>query len=261
MNSETTSRRTLGSVDNAALLLELLSDGPAYQQLTELAKRSGCSPATVHRTLQSLLDVGLVEQSPDSSRYSLGPQIVRLSQRYLMRLPVVQAIAPYLVELRNTTKATLKVALLHRGWAMYVDHIDGESMRVGMHRLLYRMRPAFETAAGRVLLAHASSSAWDEAIDVAVAHSSSRNYDISPQTYTQEDRAAWARSPYLMLDEPQSPDFLEVAVPVTDQRNRVLASLAASDQRETFGEMTLKNRIIPQLTRAAYAVGQTVAPR
>src|SRR3990170_1994509 len=33
-------RGTLGTVRNAVLLLDLLSDGPAYQQLTDLAERS-----------------------------------------------------------------------------------------------------------------------------------------------------------------------------------------------------------------------------
>lgn len=259
MSSEATTSRTLGSVGNAALLLDLLSVGPAYQQLTELAKKSGLSPSTVHRTLQSLLDAGLVEQSPDSLRYSLGPEIVRLSQRYLIRLPAVQVAAPYLVELRDLTKATIKIALLVRGWAVYVDHVEGENMRVGTSRALYRVRPAFETAAGRVLLARASLDAWEEAVDAAAAQSFAHQ-GLDPRDYTQEDRAAWARAPYLVLNEPQSPGVLEVAVPIIDQRDRVLASLSASARRESFVEETITDWIVPQLLRAAYAVGQAVAP-
>ncbi|MGH8896612.1 MAG: IclR family transcriptional regulator [Egibacteraceae bacterium] len=260
MGSKAVTRRTLGSVDKAALLLDLLSVGPAYQQLTELAKRSDLATPTVHRTLQSLLSAGLVEQSPDSSRYSLGPGLVRLSQRYLIRLPVVQAVAPYLVELRNATKATTKIALLEHGWVVYVDHIDGEN--VGMYRALHRSRPAFETAAGRILLAHATLDAWEEAIAAAVAEGPPHR-GIDPQDYqgyTQEDRAAWARSPYLVLDEPQALGFGEVAVPVIDQRDRVLASLSASDRHEAFTDETLTDLIVPQLLRAAYAVGQAVVP-
>ncbi|MPZ95851.1 MAG: helix-turn-helix domain-containing protein, partial [Propionibacteriales bacterium] len=44
-------RGTLGTVRNAVLLLDLLTDGPAYQQLTDLADRSGLSVPTVHRLL------------------------------------------------------------------------------------------------------------------------------------------------------------------------------------------------------------------
>jgi len=49
------SRGTLGTVRNAVLLLDLLTDGPAFQQLTDLADRSGLSIPTVHRLLRSLV--------------------------------------------------------------------------------------------------------------------------------------------------------------------------------------------------------------
>jgi hypothetical protein len=44
---------SLGTVRNAVLLLQLLGEGPAYQQLTDLAERSGLSLPTVHRLLRS----------------------------------------------------------------------------------------------------------------------------------------------------------------------------------------------------------------
>src|SRR5438477_251813 len=47
-------RGTLGTVRNATLLLSLLAEGPAYNQLTDLAERSAMSLPTVHRLLRSL---------------------------------------------------------------------------------------------------------------------------------------------------------------------------------------------------------------
>ncbi len=89
-------RGTLGTVRNATQLLSLLAEGPAYNQLTDLAERSGMSLPTVHRLLRSLALAGLVEQDPRSLRYSLGPEIVRLSERYLDRLPILRTLSPYL---------------------------------------------------------------------------------------------------------------------------------------------------------------------
>src|SRR3990170_6555507 len=74
-------RGTLGTVRNAVLLLDLLSEGPAYQQLTDLAERSELSVPTVHRLLRSLVLAGIVEQDPRSSRYGLGPELTRLSHQ------------------------------------------------------------------------------------------------------------------------------------------------------------------------------------
>ena len=87
-------RGGLGTVSNAVLLLDLLSRGPAYQQLTDLAERSDLSVPTVHRLLRSLVLADLVEQDPRSSRYGLGPELTRLSHQYLARLPILGSLAP-----------------------------------------------------------------------------------------------------------------------------------------------------------------------
>ena len=138
-------RGTLGTVRNATLLLSLLAEGPAYNQLTDLAERSGMSLPTVHRLLRSLALAGLVEQDPRSLRYGLGPEIVRLSERYLDRLPTLRALSPYLRELRDTTKTTILVALLVRTSIIYVDRVDGEE-GAGVFRESHRVHQALDTA-------------------------------------------------------------------------------------------------------------------
>src|SRR3712207_6393308 len=126
MTSDATPPGTLGTIRNAGLLLELLSTRPLHQQLRDLAARSGLTLPTVHRLLRSLTRLGLVSQDPITHGYALGPELVRMSESYLSRLPVVQALAPYLFELRNSTKATVQVALLVGAQVVYVDRVDGE---------------------------------------------------------------------------------------------------------------------------------------
>src|SRR5437879_11729605 len=156
-------RGTLGTVRNATLLLSLLAEGPAYNQLTDLAERSGMSLPTVHRLLRSLALAGLVEQDPRSLRYSRGRAIVRLSERYLDRLPTLRALSPYLGELRDTTKTTILVALLVRTSIIYVDRVDGEE-GAGVFRESHRVHDALDTAAGRLLLARGRRGDWAEAL-------------------------------------------------------------------------------------------------
>jgi IclR family acetate operon transcriptional repressor len=243
-------------VRNATVLLQLLSSGPAFQQLTELAKQSGMSLPTVHRLLKSMAKAGLVEQHSQSARYSLGPELVRLSERYLGRHPVVSTLAPYLVDLRNATKATILVALLVRGSVVYVDRIDGEDVG-GVYRTSHRVHSAFETAGGRVLLARSSPGAWDEAIEVAAA-AGIMPAGRCPHEYTKAQRAEWAMQEYLALPDPQLPDFTEFAVPVVDQHNEVRAALSAMVTAEALTDGTLTQRVTRQLIRAASAVRQAM---
>jgi IclR family acetate operon transcriptional repressor len=243
--SEPEARGTLGTVRNAALLLTLLSEGPAYQQLTDLAERSGLSVPTVHRLLRSLVLAGLVEQDPASSRYGLGPELVRLSHRYLARLPVLSALAPYLVPLRDAVQATVHIAVLVRAEVVYVDRVD--STDGGLYRQPHRVHAALATAAGRLLIARADDDAWKQALQ-----------DATPeQRRTAESaRDEWRGAQRLRSDDADPSMQPELAVPVCDARQAAVGALAATLPPDLTGRQL--EDLAAQLTRAAKAAGRTL---
>ena len=238
-------RGTLGTVRNATLLLSLLAEGPAFNQLTDLAERSGMSLPTVHRLLRSLALAGLVEQDPRSLRYSLGPEIVRLSERYLDRLPILRTVSPYLRELRDTTKTTILVALLVRTSIIYVDRVDGEEGR-GVFRESHRVHDALDTPAGRLLLARAAPEVWAEAVE-------------GRSRPSNRDRRMWSEAPFLLLGPDGDRPMAEVAVPVLDGAGQPRAALCARGDPAAFSDEVLKNDVAPQLVRAARAAGRAMA--
>ena len=237
-------RGTLGTVRNAVLLLDLLTDGPAYQQLTDLAERSGLSVPTVHRLLRSLVLADLVEQDPGSSRYSLGPEVARLSQRYLGRLPILGALSPYLVSLRDALGATVHVAVLVRTSVVYVDRVDAADG--GPYRDSHRVSDALTTPAGRLLAANAPDDVWHRCVE-----SSTEPFDDS----TDALRKQWSSAPYLVETSPGLDGPGEVAVPVTDASGRLLAALAATVGP---GSTDRVEGMAAQLRRAATAAGRTL---
>lgn len=237
-------RGTLGTVRNAVLLLDLLSDGPAYQHLNDLAERSGLSVATVHRLLRSLVLADLAEQDPRSSRYGLGPGVTRLSERYLGRLPVLGALAPYLVRLRDATGLTVQVALLVRGTAVYVDRVDGPDS--GLYRDAHRVRPALATAAGRVLAAGADAGEWSQALDTAEAEL---------RELADKERDAWRLAPYLYIPG-EAADAAELAVGVPGGGGRGSAALAATVDADLTVEQA--EALARHLIQAAAAAGRTL---
>src|SRR2546428_363064 len=71
------------SVDRAARILKALAGGPGRLGVSELSARLGLAKGTVHGLLRTLQDHGLVEQHADSDKYQLGPELLKLSNRYL----------------------------------------------------------------------------------------------------------------------------------------------------------------------------------
>ena len=244
MTDTAESRGTLGTVRNAALLLDLLTDGPAYQHLTALAERSGMSVPTVHRLLRSLVLADLVEQDSRTARYSLGPEVTRLSQRYLGRLPILGALAPYLVSLRDQLGATVHVAVLVRESVVYVDRVDAADG--GPYRDSHRVGPALSTASGRLLAARAGDKSWARCLAAWP----------DPEDDPAALRSTWASASRLVSPEVASGAGGEVAVPVLDAAGAPVAALAATVAALTppdhIAEMAL------HLTRAAGAAGRTL---
>lgn len=242
---ESRARGTLGTVRNAMLLLELLSEGPAYRQLSELAEASGLSLPTVHRLLRSLVLAQLVEQEERTSRYGLGPELTRLSQRYLARLPILGALSPYLVPLRNQIGATIHVAILVRGSVVYVDRIDSDDS--GLYRGAQRTEPALESAAGRVLASRSDEENWNLALD---------RVDEVAGKDALDKRDEWANAPSLMVSGLTLMLPQEVAVPVLDGMGRTAAALAAS--LPVGADQARIDTVVTHLTHVASAAGRTL---
>jgi IclR family transcriptional regulator, acetate operon repressor len=232
-------RGTLGTVRNAGVLLDLLSEGPAYRQLSDLAERSRLSLPTVHRLLRSLVAAGLVEQDPRSSRYGLGPELVRLSERYLERLPLLQTIHPYLIDLRNRTAATLLLARRVRNTVVYLERIEGG--HTGQLQRARRTFPVTATAAGRVLIGRAGSEAW-------------KQLDCGDDGPDLAELQRWAQADHVVtaVDAPRGHE--EVAVPIFASDDTAMGALAARGGPPEFTGEQLVEAVLPELQQTAELV-------
>lgn len=235
-------RGTLGTVHNAASLLRLMSEGPAHQQLTDLADRSEMSLATVHRLLRSLTAAGLAEQDPRSSRYGLGPELVRLAECYLSRHPVLTVGAPYLVELRNATGTTVQVATLLGEELVLLDRIDGQDAG-GVYRDARRVHDPTASALGRVLLAH-DDDAWKRVSDQA--------------GFAAEDRDRW-RDSEVLVHVPASPaEQADVAAPVRDHEGAAAVAIGVHAPSGVDTETALREQVGPLVARAATTIARAL---
>lgn len=238
---EADSRGSLGTIRNAVALLHLLAEGPAHHQLTDLAERSGLSLPTVHRLLRSLSLAGLVEQDSRSARYGLGPELVRLSQRYLGRLPVLAAISPYLAPVRDVLGVSVHVVLHTRGWATYVDRAEGADG--SLYREPHRVAPALRTAPGRLLAARCDDAGWDLALAQVTE---------TERAEALAGRPEWRQAAHLALPDPHQ-GTVEVAVPILDLAGAASAALVAS-----VADDDGVGKALTHLSRAAQAAGRTL---
>ena len=102
-------------MSSAAKTLELLSffstarPEIGLSQMCRLARRD---KATTHRHLQALEEAGLLEQSPLTRQYRLGPKLLQLAQTREATVPRKQAVMEPLAALAQATGETSHVTVL-----------------------------------------------------------------------------------------------------------------------------------------------------
>ncbi|WP_078960244.1 IclR family transcriptional regulator [Streptomyces sp. NRRL WC-3618] len=110
---------TVQSVQRAARILhELATAGPRLG-VTDLADRIGVSRPTAHALLRTLEAEGLVRQEKETSKYLLGPALLRLGNSFLETQ-----------ELRSRSVAWADTLAERIGEAVWVAVLDGR-LRTG----------------------------------------------------------------------------------------------------------------------------------
>jgi DNA-binding IclR family transcriptional regulator len=80
--------------------------------LSELATRLDLAPSTVHGIVRSLVEHGMVVQERGSSRYQLGPAVLRLGNVYLDTLELRSKAIPWAEDLARRTGLAVRTGVL-----------------------------------------------------------------------------------------------------------------------------------------------------
>lgn len=98
------------SIDRAARILASLQ-GARHLGITELSSILQLPPSTVHGLVKSLQEHGLVAKEPGTSRYMLGPALLKLSNVYLDTLDVRARAMRWTGELARRTGLATRLAV------------------------------------------------------------------------------------------------------------------------------------------------------
>jgi len=99
------------SIDRAIRVLTALQ-GTRRMSLSELAERLELAPSTAHGIVRSLVEHGMVVQERGSSRYQLGPAVLRLGNVYLDTLELRSRAIPWAEDLARRTGLAVRTGVL-----------------------------------------------------------------------------------------------------------------------------------------------------
>lgn len=214
------------SIFRAFSIVEYLARCNDWVGLRTLARDLDFDPATSHRFLTSLKDMGYVQQHPEDSRYRLTLKFAWLGSRALGQLQLPTIARPLMEHLTTVANETTHLAILDKDQIMYVEKIDNRQAmqmrsRVGSRGCLH------STSVGKACLAFLP----DDEREATLAHlplpALTKNTITTLDKLCQELETTRKRG-YAVDDEENEIGIRCVGAPVFDHSDHIAGAVSIS---------------------------------
>lgn len=224
------------------------------QTLSEVAARTGLSPATARRCLWTLERLGYV--ASNGRFFMLRPKVVSLGSAFLESGRIEEVIQPILRDIVAESGDSASLGVLENNDVLYVANFSARRF-VRLTAGVGSRFPAYAVSMGRILLAALPEEQLERYLTTA---------DLVPLTpLTVTDRKALRRliskarrDGYIIVRDELEEGLAAVAVPVRLKSGRTVAALNCSSlTRRLDNDDTLQERV-GLLQRAAHRVSEAV---
>ena len=197
--------------------------GEARPKLTiaEAAKLTELDRATVRRCLLTLADLGYADY--DGKFFALTPKVLRLGHAYLSATPLPLVIQPYLDQLSEKAGQSASASVLDGTEIVYIAR--AAQKRVMSINLSPGSRlPAYCASMGRALLASLPEAEARGILDRSELKANTPVTKTDPDALMEELRLVRAQG-YAIIDQELELGLCSIAVPVENDRGRVVAAI------------------------------------
>lgn len=218
--------------------------------LSEIAARTGFSPATARRSLITLQDLGYVGMH--GKRYMLCAKVLSLGAAFASSMNLKDVADSFLRDVSRAFQETSSLAVREGTDALYVAHVPIDRDIRFRARVGYRL-PLYATSLGRVLMA------WcDERERAAyLSHAPFRRYTSRTICEAEALDAEWAKvraQGYATAWEQLEYGVVSISVPVRDGDGNVVAAINCSTGLSRVEEADFAPSHLPVLTEAAQKI-------
>jgi DNA-binding IclR family transcriptional regulator len=124
--------------------------------VTQLAKELGMPKSSIHRLLQTLREIGFVEKSESTQRYTINPDIFEFVHGLATQFGRNLRLEKHLQKVATRLGCSVYLSMLgaRETYVVCAAGNEGGTTRLGSHSL------AYATSAGKVLVAHLPEESW-----------------------------------------------------------------------------------------------------
>lgn len=241
--------------ENAAAVLKVFAVLESLAEtrrapLAEIAQRAMTSKTTAHRLLQTMVDLGYVEQEPETDRYGLTLKLFGLGARVLRgQEDLLKCCDREMGRLSRATGESINLGVMDDmdQRVAYIHKYDS-AYGLSMQSTLGKRNPLHSTSLGKALLAFRDRAEIDERLAAMDLRKLAPRTITDPDALRAELDATRARGYAEEIEESEA-GVRCMAVPVMDHAGRSVAAISIAFPLIRFDE-TRKSEYVALLLEA-----------
>lgn len=239
------------TADKVLDVLLLFKESRPELTVDEVSDLIGAPRSTTYRYVRTLRDKGFLEKTP-AGVLRLGPRLVELGRVARSKSDISDVALPVMEEIAQQTRETVLLTRLAGHSAVCLERIEGpQTIRITFE--LGQIRPLHAGASSKILLAFVDEDVWDEYISPPLERFT-ENTVTDPDTLKQQLRDI-RRQGYCMSDSEVDAGARAVAVPILDERDRLIAGLSTAGPAFRMDSATIERHV--EILRAGIATIRT----
>jgi IclR family pca regulon transcriptional regulator len=235
-------------------VLEAFSADAAEMTLSEVAQRTGLSPATVRRSLLTFERLGYVTRN--GRRFLLTARVLGLGAAYARSMNLRDVAHQHLTGLVTAFDDAASMTILDRNDVVYIAHVPPQRGSLVRHHVGARL-PAHATSTGHVLLAQLDAAALEAYLAQApFPRFTSRTPVQAEQVRKAVDAAR--RHGHAVVQDTVEYGAVAIAVPVHDGQGRVVAAINSSSDSARTDAVAIRQQRLTVLQDTAALISETL---
>jgi IclR family pca regulon transcriptional regulator len=231
------------------------SDAPELTH-ARIAERTGLTRANVRRVLLTLMELGYVEQ--EGKVFRLRPGILDLGYAYLSSTPLPRLAQPVMEDLVARLRLPCNLSVLDGNDVIVIGRVTlRRTGDIDLALNIGRRFPAYVTPMGRLLLAGLPEAELTAYLEQAPLKRLTARTLTDPAQLRRALEADLSRG-WSLVDREQSELICSIAVPVTNSKKEVVATLSVGWPSGEITEAEVETRLLPLLREAGAEVSRFI---